>query len=196
MKGTDADLTVRDHLNELSSLSAVVAVEMNSEISMLADKVLNTIRADRKIMFCGNGGSAADAQHIATEYVVRFSRERGALPALALTTDTSLLTAGANDYGYETIFARQLEALGCSGDLLILHSTSGESDNLIMASNRARDLGISTVALLAKGGGRLAAEVDFAMIVPTDSTARAQEIHLAIEHVVCELVDIAIAEDM
>ena len=195
MKGVNCDTTVRDHLDELSSLSARVANEMNSEVFEIADRVLNTIRADRKIMFCGNGGSAADAQHLATEYVVRFARERRALPALALTTDTSLLTAAANDYGYETVFARQVEALGRSGDLLVLHSTSGESDNLIAAAQSAHDEGIGTVALLAKGGGRLAAEVDFSLTIPTNSTARAQEMHMAIGHVVCELVDKAIAED-
>ncbi|MEE2899842.1 MAG: SIS domain-containing protein, partial [Gemmatimonadota bacterium] len=146
-------------------------------------------------MFCGNGGSAADAQHLATEYVVRFARERRALAALALTTDTSLLTAGANDYGFDTIFSRQIEALGQAGDLLILHSTSGESDNLLAAAAAARRIGISTAALLAKGGGRLGECVDMALVVPTDSTARAQELHLAIGHVVCDLVDAAIARD-
>jgi D-sedoheptulose 7-phosphate isomerase len=195
MKGADRGAAVRDHLSELSSLSARVADELISDISALTDEVLNTIQADRKIMFCGNGGSAADAQHLATEYVVRFAKERRALPALALTTDTSLLTAGANDYGYEMVFARQIEALGRSGDLLVLHSTSGESDNLITAAHSARKGNIRTAALLAKGGGRLAAEVDLPVIIPTNSTARAQEMHLAIGHIVCALVDNVIAGD-
>jgi D-sedoheptulose 7-phosphate isomerase len=191
----DSGAVIGEHLSDLSALSSAVSDTMSGQIEEFADRVLGTILAGGKIMFCGNGGSAADAQHLATEYVVRFARERRALAALALTTDTSLLTAGANDYGFDTIFSRQIEALGQAGDLLILHSTSGESDNLLAAAAAARRIGISTAALLAKGGGRLGACVDMALVVPTDSTARAQELHLAIGHVVCELVDAAIARD-
>jgi D-sedoheptulose 7-phosphate isomerase len=191
----DSGAVIGEHLSDLSALSSAVSDTMSGQIEEFADRVLGTILAGGKIMFCGNGGSAADAQHLATEYVVRFARERRALAALALTTDTSLLTAGANDYGFDTIFSRQIEALGQAGDLLILHSTSGESDNLLAAAAAARRIGISTAALLAKGGGRLGECVDMALVVPTDSTARAQELHLAIGHVVCELVDAAIARD-
>jgi D-sedoheptulose 7-phosphate isomerase len=192
---TDHASIVRDHLSELATLSTRVSDELGSDIAALAEHILDTIHGGGKVMFCGNGGSAADAQHLATEYVVRFARKRRALPALALTTDTSLLTAAANDYGFETIFSRQVEALGRAGDFLILHSTSGESENLIAAARAARVADIRTGALLAKGGGRLAGEVDLALIVPTDSTARAQELHLAIGHVVCEIVDRAMAGD-
>ncbi len=191
----DSGAVIGEHLSDLSALSSAVSDTMSGQIEEFADRVLGTILAGGKIMFCGNGGSAADAQHLATEYVVRFARERRALAALALTTDTSLLTAGANDYGFDTIFSRQIEALGQAGDLLILHSTSGESDNLLAAAAAARRIGISTAALLAKGGGRLGECVDMALVVPTDSPARAQELHLAIGHVVCELVDAAIARD-
>ncbi len=191
----DSGALIGEHLSDLSALSSAVSDTMSGQIEEFADRVLGTILAGGKIMFCGNGGSAADAQHLATEYVVRFARERRALAALALTTDTSLLTAGANDYGFDTIFSRQIEALGQAGDLLILHSTSGESDNLLAAAAAARRIGISTAALLAKGGGRLGECVDMALVVPTDSTARAQELHLAIGHVVCDLVDAAIARD-
>ncbi len=191
----DSGAVIGEHLSDLSALSSAVSDTMSGQIEEFADRVLGTILAGGKIMFCGNGGSAADAQHLATEYVVRFARERRALAALALTTDTSLLTAGANDYGFDTIFSRQIEALGQAGDLLILHSTSGESDNLLAAAAAARRIGISTAALLAKGGGRLGECVDMALVVPTDSTARAQELHLAIGHVVCDLVDAAIARD-
>ena len=177
-----SDAVIHEHLSALSALSQNVSDSMSDEIQALADRVLETILAGGKVMFCGNGGSAADAQHLAAEYVVRFSRERRALAVLALTTDTSVLTAGGNDYGYDTIFSRQVEALGRAGDLLILHSTSGESENLIY-----------TAALLAKGGGRLRELVDLALVVPTESTARAQELHLAIGHIVCELVDAAVA---
>jgi D-sedoheptulose 7-phosphate isomerase len=191
----DATLTIRDQLTSLADLSVLVSDKMSEDIAALAALVLSTVEAGGKIMFCGNGGSAADAQHLATEYVVRFARERRAVAALALTTDTSLLTAGANDYGFDTIFSRQIEALGRPGDLLVLHSTSGESENLIAAVEAAKVLGIRTVALLAKGGGRLKSVVDQALVVPTQSTARAQELHLAIGHIVCEIVDKAVAGD-
>ena len=148
-----------------------------------------TLQAGGRLFFCGNGGSAADAQHLAAEYVVRFTRNRPALPAIALTTDTSVLTAGGNDLGFDAIFARQLEAVAREGDLLFLHSTSGESENLIRAAEAGRRLGVTTVAFLAKGGGRLRSLVDRALVVPTDSTARAQEIHLALGHAVCQVVE-------
>jgi D-sedoheptulose 7-phosphate isomerase len=184
----------RAHLAALSRLAEEVAEGMADEIGALAERVIRTLSSGGKLIFCGNGGSAADAQHLAAEYVVRFSRERRALAALALTTDSSVITAGANDYGYDSVFARQVEALGRPGDLLILHSTSGESENLLLAAEAARAMGVQTAALLAKGGGRLAERVDQAVIVPTEMTARAQELHLAIGHIVCETVDRAVAE--
>ena len=184
---------VRDHLNALSELVGVVTESMSDDIERMAEETVDVLRQGGRIFFCGNGGSAADAQHLAAEYVVRFRREREALPALALTTDTSVLTAGGNDYGFDTIFARQVEAFARSGDLLFLHSTSGESENLLRAAEVARELGVRTVALLAKGGGRLRDAVDRALVVPTSSTARAQELHLTIGHIVCDLVDHAFA---
>ncbi len=186
---------VRDHLNALSELVGVVTESMSDDIEGIAAETVDVLRQGGRIFFCGNGGSAADAQHLAAEYVVRFRREREALPALALTTDTSVLTAGGNDYGFDTIFARQVEAFARSGDLLFLHSTSGESENLLRAAEVARELGVRTVALLAKGGGRLKDAVDRALVVPTSSTARAQELHLTIGHIVCDLVDRAFAEE-
>lgn len=184
---------IRSALDAHAELARVVAEVMAGEIATLADRSLETLRGGGKLMFCGNGGSAADAQHLAAEYVVRFARERRALAALALTTDTSILTAGGNDYGFEAVFERQVWALGKAGDLLVLHSTSGESVNLVRAARAARDVGAGTVALLAKGGGRLKDEVDLALVVPTDSTARAQELHLTIGHIVCDLVETALA---
>ncbi len=186
---------VRDHLSALSELVGVVTESMSDDIERMAGETVDVLRQGGRIFFCGNGGSAADAQHLAAEYVVRFRREREALPALALTTDTSVLTAGGNDYGFDTIFARQVEAFARSGDLLFLHSTSGESENLLRAAEVARELGVRTVALLAKGGGRLKDAVDRALVVPTSSTARAQELHLTIGHIVCDLVDRAFAEE-
>ncbi|MFW6199532.1 MAG: D-sedoheptulose-7-phosphate isomerase [Gemmatimonadota bacterium] len=173
----------------LADLARKVADSLGDDVEAVAESVLTTFREGGRLLFCGNGGSAADAQHLAAEYVVRFKRERGALPAVALTTDTSVLTAGGNDYGFDTIFSRQVEAHGRPGDLLFLHSTSGESENLLRAAESAREIGVKTVALLARGGGRLKDAVDMAVVLPTDSTARAQELHLAIGHVVCEIVD-------
>lgn len=184
-----ADERIERHLTEHGEVLARVAAEMGDAIRELARTTLHVLDGGGKLLFCGNGGSAADAQHLAAEYVVRFGREREALPAVALTTDTSVLTAGANDYGFQRVFERQVRALGRPGDLLILHSTSGESENLLLAARAAAAASVSTAALLAKGGGRLADEVDLPLVVPTDSTARAQEMHLLIGHIVCDLVD-------
>ena len=176
-------------LQELAQLAQQVAREQTDDIAGIAQVVSTTIQAGNKLLFCGNGGSAADAQHLATEYVVRFRRNRAPVAALALTTDTSLLTAAANDYGFELVFARQVEALGKNGDLLFLHSTSGESENLVAAAHAARAAGVRTIALLARGGGRLRGLVDHALLVPTDNGARAQELQLAIGHLICDLVE-------
>lgn len=186
---TTAEERIERHLTEHREVLERVAVEMGEGIRELAEATLDVLDGGGKLLFCGNGGSAADAQHLAAEYVVRFAREREPLAAVALTTDTSVLTAGGNDYGFQRVFERQVKALGRPGDLLVLHSTSGESENLLLAARAAREAGVSTAALLAKGGGRLADAVDLALVVPTDSTARAQEMHLLIGHIVCDLVD-------
>ncbi len=183
---------IRRQLDEHASVLEKVTSVMLEPIAALTQRVLDTVQGGGTLFFLGNGGSAADAQHLAAEYIVRFARERRPIAAIALTTDTSVLTAGANDYGYEAVFERQVQALARAGDLLIMHSTSGESDNLLRAATVARARGVATAALLAKGGGRLADAVDLALVVPTDSTARAQEIHLTIGHVVCDLVERAI----
>lgn len=182
-------------MSTLATLAQEVGRDLADPVADLADRVLAVLSAGGKVMFCGNGGSAADAQHLAAEYVVRFARERRPLAALALTTDTSVLTAGGNDHGYDSVFERQVRALGRSGDLLILHSTSGESENLLRAADAAREMGVATAALLAKGGGRLKERVDLALVIPTSTTARAQELHIALGHIVCELVDRAVAEE-
>jgi D-sedoheptulose 7-phosphate isomerase len=187
---------VADQLEALADLARRVAASpLAAEVELVADLVVDALRAGRVLYFCGNGGSAADAQHLAAEYVVRFSRRRRPLAAIALTTDSSILTAGGNDFGFQSVFARQVEALGREGDVLFLHSTSGESENLILAADAGRARGMVTVAMLARGGGRLAGRVDRALIVPTDVTARAQEIHLALGHAICELVDRTLSGD-
>lgn len=151
--------------------------------------VRDTVRRGGTLYFCGNGGSAADAQHIATEYVVRYQRKRRAYPAVALTTDTSLLTAAGNDLGFDEVFARQVEALAKPGDLLVIHTTSGNSKNLVRAAEAARAKQVQVLALSARGGGEIRSVATHTVIVPTDRTDRAQEIQLCIQHIICEQVE-------
>jgi D-sedoheptulose 7-phosphate isomerase len=146
------------------------------------DLMLGALLAGRRILVCGNGGSAADAQHFAAEIVGRFEKERRAYPAVALTTDTSILTAIANDYGYDEVFSRQVSGLGASGDILIGISTSGGSGNVIRAVEAASDLGMITIGLLGRDGGRLGALVDHALVVAEEITARIQEAHSFLLH--------------
>lgn len=176
-------------LRELAALATSVAGELSGEIARAAVMVRDTLASGGTLFFCGNGGSAADAQHLATEYVVRYMRQRRALPAIALTTDSSLLTAAANDLGFEHVFERQIEALVKRGDLLVIHSTSGSSPNVIHAARAARDKGAQVLALSAGDGGALKAAADLTILVPTSRTDRAQEIHLCIQHAICELVE-------
>lgn len=179
----------RDALVKLAALAQQVADGHADAIGLLAGLYVRTLRGGGTLFFAGNGGSAADAQHIATEYVVRYRRNRKPLAAVALTTDTSLLTACGNDLGFDEVFARQVEALVRPGDLLVLHSTSGESPNVLRAAQTAKTTGATVVALLGRGGGPLRALVDHALVVPSDDTARVQELHLAIEHAICEIVE-------
>jgi len=160
--------TVRDALGGLAALAGRVAAEQADAIAAVAARYEATLRGGGTLYFAGNGGSAADAQHAAAEYVVRYGRNRRALPAVALTTDTSLLTPK---------------------DLLVLHSTSGESPNVVRAAQAAKARGVPIVAFLGKGGGQVKDLADLALIVPSDDTARIQELHLAIEHVICEIVE-------
>ena len=180
---------IRESLGGLAELAGRVAAEQADEIAALADRYEATLRGGGTLFFAGNGGSAADAQHLATEYVVRYQTNRPAMRAIALTTDTSLLTACANDMGFDEVFARQVEALAEPGDLLVLHSTSGESPNVIRAAQSARARGVAVVAFLGKGGGHLKELADATLIIPASDTARIQELHLAIEHVICDLVE-------
>lgn len=182
-------------LRELAELAIEVAETCSPAIEAYANLALETLRVGGKLLFCGNGGSAADAQHLAAECVVRMCTVRRPLSAIALTTDTSVLTACANDLGYDEVFARQVEALGSRGDLLVLHSTSGNSPNLLRASQAAAAAGVRTVGVLARGGGELRPLVDIAVVVPTDQVSRAQEIQLAIGHIVCRYVEAQLLED-
>jgi len=178
---------IRESLDGLATLAGQVAAEQADQIAAMAERFEGTLRLGGTLFFAGNGGSAADAQHVATEYVVRYQTNRPAMRAVALTTDTSLLTACANDMGFDEVFARQVEALAEPGDLLVLHSTSGESPNLIRAAQAAKARGVGVVALLGRTGGQLKDVADLVLIVPSTETARIQELHLAIEHVICDL---------
>jgi D-sedoheptulose 7-phosphate isomerase len=179
----------RAGLAALAALAGRVAEQHAEAIATIADAYVETLRAGGTLFFAGNGGSAADAQHLATEYVVRYRSSRPALRAVALTTDSSLLTASANDLGFDEVFARQVEALARPGDILSLHSTSGESPNVIRAAQAAKARGVRVVALLGKSGGRLKQLADIALVVPSDDTARIQELQLAVEHIICEMVE-------
>jgi D-sedoheptulose 7-phosphate isomerase len=179
----------RAGLTVLAALATRVGEEHAETIAAIADAYVAALRAGGTLFFAGNGGSAADAQHLATEYVVRYQSNRPALRAVALTTDSSLLTACANDLGFDEVFARQVEALARPGDVLSLHSTSGESPNVIRAAQSAKTRGVTVVSFLGKSGGHLKDLADLVLIVPSDETARIQEIHLAIEHVICEMVE-------
>jgi len=158
-------------------------------IKEISKIILETLKDNKKILICGNGGSAADAQHIAAEFTGRYESDRKALPAIALTTDTSALTAIANDFGFEEIFTRQVKALGRKGDLLIALSTSGNSPNVISAVMTARELGLKTFGLTGAGGKKLASLCDICLLVPSLRTARIQEAHITIGHILCEIVD-------
>lgn len=175
---------------EAVAQAAQASKVLSNQITELAAHYTRVLRGGGTLFFCGNGGSAADAQHIAAEYVVRYAGNRKAYSAIALTTDTSVLTAAGNDLGYEQVFARQVEALCTPQDLLVLHSTSGESRNLLAAARRARELGVPTAAFLGRGGGALAELVHEALVVPSDRTSLVQVIHLALEHLIVELVEL------
>ena len=155
----------------------------------ISEIATNIIRNGNKIIFCGNGGSAADSQHLAAEFVGKLSKDRPALPAIALTTDTSILTAVGNDYGYEYVFARQIEALGQKGDILITISTSGRSENIVKAVMAARKKEIITVGFLGEDGREVGEVVDYQINIPATNTSRIQEAHIAMGHIFCASVE-------
>lgn len=177
--------SLEDHLRVFGDLLSECAESIDNCADLIADAVLD----GKKVLICGNGGSAADAQHIAAEFVGRYEKERAALPAIALTTDTSALTALSNDYGFEKVFARQVDALAEEGDVLISISTSGNSPNVIAATMKAREKGCRTIGLTGKLGKKLASLCDASVIVPAERTSRIQEAHITIGHIWCEVVD-------
>jgi len=163
------------------------------QIINAAETIIKAFKGGHKLFFCGNGGSAADSQHIAAEFVGRFQKERKAWPAIALTTDSSALTALGNDYTFDIVFSRQLQALGQKGDVLIAISTSGNSKNVLEAVKQAKTIGMTSIGVTGGKGGQLAAQSDIAIIAASPKTARIQESHLVIFHTICELVENTLA---
>ncbi|MFZ1701767.1 MAG: D-glycero-beta-D-manno-heptose 1-phosphate adenylyltransferase [Pyrinomonadaceae bacterium] len=185
------EASLGEHIEVFGSL----VNETLDSAEMCASIILDTVRNGKKMLICGNGGSAADAQHMAAEFVGRYETERRALPAIALTTDTSALTALANDYGFEKIFARQVEALAAEGDCLISISTSGNSPNVLAAVMEARRKGCKVIGMTGSRGKKLASLCDACVIVPSERTARIQEAHITIAHIWCEMVDATLAAE-
>lgn len=183
------------HFNESAELKIQSAVALAQPIAEAAELMFSALSQGNKILACGNGGSAADCQHFAAELVGRFERERLPLPAIALTVDTSILTAVGNDYGYRDIFAKQVQALGQPGDVLLAISTSGNSASVVAAIEMAQERDMRVVALTGRGGGevgKLLAETDVHICVPHDRTARIQEVHVLAIHCLCDGIDVAL----
>ncbi len=181
---------VIDQLNESASVKQKTAELLADKIVEAAEMIIDSYRRGGKLLLIGNGGSAADAQHIAAELVGRFKMERKALPAIALTTNTSILTALGNDYHYDVVFARKVEAFANhNADVLLAISTSGNSSNILRATEVARNRGIRVIGMTGRGGGSLKNNVDLALIVPSDDTQRIQETHITMGHIICDLVE-------
>lgn len=180
---------IQSELNDHKETIQNVIDSLENKIQEACEMSLNTINSGNKIMLCGNGGSAADAQHIAAEFTGRYKVERRGLPAIALTTDTSALTAIGNDYGYDRVFERQVESLANPGDLLIGISSTGNSENVIKAFKKAKEIGCKTIGLSGKGGGKFNDSCDLNVVVPSENTPRVQEMHILIGHTICQIVD-------
>ena len=183
------DKRIRDIIKDSIAVKEALAAKETAAIARAAAAIAKSVKSGGKLMVFCNGGSAADSQHMVAEFVGRFKKERKALAAIALTTNTSTLTAVGNDYGYDATFSRQVEALGRKGDVAVGISTSGNSKNVIEAIRKARSSGILTIGLIGGAGGLLKGECDISIIVPSTNTPRIQESHLLIIHAICELVE-------
>lgn len=188
VNASDNEIVFNALNNHIEVFQKVIS-EQISEIEKCGEIILKAVSSEQKIMFCGNGGSASDAQHLAAELVGRYEAERKALAAIALTTDTSILTAVANDYDFQRVFARQIEALGREGDVLVAISTSGNSPNVIQAVMTARNLGCKVIGLTGENGKKLASLCDACIMISADRTSRIQEAHITIGHIWCEMID-------
>jgi len=181
---------ISERISEHIALAqAMLQSDIPAKLEGVAGVIKKALAEGHKVLFCGNGGSAADSQHLAAEFVGRFQKERKGLPAIALTVDTSILTAVGNDYGYDRVFERQVEALGQPGDVLVGLSTSGNSANVVKAIELAKQKGIYCVGFTAYGGGKMAELCDVNLAVSVKVTARAQEMHILLGHIICEMVD-------
>ena len=191
----DLQRRIRDHFEDSARLKREAAEVLAGPIAEAVELITAALASDRKLLFCGNGGSAADSQHLAAELIGRFERERPELAAIALTTDSSILTAIANDYAFEQVFAKQVRGLGREGDVLVAISTSGNSPSVLAAAQAARERGLAIVALTGRGGGQLGemlGEGDVHLCVPHERTARIQEVHLLIVHCLCDGIDLSL----
>jgi D-sedoheptulose 7-phosphate isomerase len=182
---------IKDSLTESSEVKLKIETECMNDILSAVNLLTNSFNKGKKLLLCGNGGSAADCQHLATEFVIRLSHEidRPAIPAIALTTDTSNLTAGGNDIGFEKVFARSIQGLGQKGDVLFAISTSGNSPNIIKAIEAAKDKGMKIIGFLGGNGGKIKSLVDVQIIIPSFNVQRIQEGHITVGHIICELVE-------
>jgi D-sedoheptulose 7-phosphate isomerase len=181
---SNLDRAINDSVRTLESLK-----NLEREVTRAADVIEQCLRAGNKLLVCGNGGSATDASHFATELVVRFVKNRPAFPAICLTSDSGILTAAGNDYGFDEIFARQVAAFGVPGDVLICLTTSGKSKNVVRALQEAKPRGLKTIAFLGRDGGSTVGIADLDLLVKSDSTARVQEAHHLLLHVLCEIIE-------
>ena len=181
--------TIKSMIKESVDVKMLVSKNLASKIEDSIKLIVEVIKSKKKVLIAGNGGSASQASHIAGEFVGRYKMERRGLPCIALTADTTVLTAWSNDYNYETVFSRELEALGSEGDVFIALSTSGNSKNLVKALEAAKRMNLKTISLLGKGGGKMKSMSDIEMIVPSSNTPRVQEAHLMVLHIMCELID-------
>ena len=181
-----------DSLKESSETKLNIEKQCKEDILKAADLITEAYRNGKKVLLCGNGGSAADCQHIATELMIRLNHhiKRPALAAVALTTDSSTLTAGGNDIGFENVFARNVEGLGTNGDILVAISTSGNSENVVKAVNMAHSKGMKVIGLLGGNGGKLKPIVDNSVIIPSTNVQRIQEGHITVAHIICEIVEL------
>ena len=185
---------IENLINDSISVKREIIKQQIPVIEKISQAVISAVEGGRKVLIFGNGGSAADSQHIAAELVGRFQKERKAVAAVALTTDTSVLTCLGNDYGFEAIFSRQIEAIADKGDIALGISTSGRSKNIINAFKKAKELGLVTIALTGKGGDVLSSICDISLIVPSSNTARIQEAHITIAHIICELTEESVSK--
>ena len=190
---------MRDRIKDILLESIQVKEELLrtsiGKIIEIIDLITGCLKKNGKVILFGNGGSASDSQHIAAEFVGRFKKDRNALSAIALTTNTSILTSLANDYGYEVVFAKQIEALGRKNDVVIGISTSGKAKNVVLGIKQAKKMGLKAIALTGADGGELAKLTDISLVVPSSVTARIQEAHITIGHIVCELVEQAVCQE-